>query len=448
MLPGDQIPPNGSPYITPPYTTFFNPNDVLNAYTVTKVSTANIRILFPNNTGNQVTLTYTVSYYKIITVDGTHIRNYSEYWTDGFKQWSVLNIPSDFRFQYISGTYTATYGPIGGSGWCGTTPIVSTGTLTSNPPPNESVLISNASSLNVRLRLDIRSGTGGDATGGNSTSSHYITKYTYDDFGRLTKLEHPDAGTTRIKYNSKGQPRFIQTAENAANNVVQYRNYDNNNRLVEAGDVPFTAIFGPGTSLGWSALNPDGLQGFLWENLSTSWYYYDTYPSSYPIPSSYATATNYSYSSYYTAGKLTVASNGHSTKWFGYDYKGRLKWEITEIMMADGQTQTRAKHYHYDYFDRLTKTVYNPENPNLAISQQNQYDTDFPTQLDKVLIDYDPNNTQYGQIADYSYYQSGQLKRTELGNYHQGIDYLYTVEGWLKAINAPVYSTATTNNKP
>ena len=39
--------------------------------------------------------------------------------------------------------------------------------------------------------------------------------------------------------------------------------------------------------------------------------------------------------------------------------------------------------------------------------------------------------------ASYSYYAHGPLQRTELGNQNvQGLDYVYTLQGWLKGVNA------------
>lgn len=57
----------------------------------------------------------------------------------------------------------------------------------------------------------------------------------------------------------------------------------------------------------------------------------------------------------------------------------------------------------------------------------------------------DGSSTQFQQQARYYYYLHGPLKRVELGNNLQGVDYSYTPQGWLKAINGP---TGISTNDP
>ncbi len=45
----------------------------------------------------------------------------------------------------------------------------------------------------------------------------------------------------------------------------------------------------------------------------------------------------------------------------------------------------------------------------------------------------EPNTLQ----AKYYYYQYGSLKRVEIADNLEGIDYVYTINGWLKSINNP-----------
>ena len=40
--------------------------------------------------------------------------------------------------------------------------------------------------------------------------------------------------------------------------------------------------------------------------------------------------------------------------------------------------------------------------------------------------------------AEYKYYKHGPLARVELGEYRvQGLDYYYTLQGWIKGVNTP-----------
>ncbi len=45
------------------------------------------------------------------------------------------------------------------------------------------------------------------------------------------------------------------------------------------------------------------------------------------------------------------------------------------------------------------------------------------------------DNKLYKQDALYKYYPHGPLQRVELGDKVKGLDYIYTLQGWLKGIN-------------
>ena len=93
---------------------------------------------------------------------------------------------------------------------------------------------------------------------------------------------------------------------------------------------------------------------------------------------------------------------------------------------------TKTVDYEYDYFGNVLKVAY----------QQGQTDAFYHH------YDYDKNNrltvastsldgTTKAVRAKYFYYLHGPLKRVELGNNIQGIDYVYNIDGSLKFINHP-----------
>jgi len=407
-----------------------NPGSISNVYRKTILSEIEVLIKAGNTNLETVTLSKSTSYTVVIWSDAqgntrTTTTDYDFFSSPALIQSTLSSSFNDISFHYVSGSKSTTYS---NPAYCGLSFGYTGGT--SNLPSN--TLISSITTADFEVSIDLQINTASGS--GDARTGFYITRYSYDELGRLISIEHPDAGQTRMKYNSLGLLRFVQTAENTQTGLVQYRKYDKNNRLIETGT----------TSFSWGSLDPDQSYTFT-ETPLTSRYYYDTYPSSIPLPQDFQTG----YDSYYTSGKLTVAKNSHSTRWFGYDYKGRTTWEVASIDQGNGVVTSRGKSYYYDYFDRLVSTNYNPVDQNDVILN-NQYDENFPSQLSSITANF---NGSAAEIANYQYYQSGQLKRTELIEVnaiatkpYQGVDYLYTVEGWLKSINAPVFSSNSSND--
>ena len=47
----------------------------------------------------------------------------------------------------------------------------------------------------------------------------------------------------------------------------------------------------------------------------------------------------------------------------------------------------------------------------------------------------------WNREADYTYYRHGPLAQTNVGNNLQHINYTYTLQGWIKAVNDPLLRT-------
>ena len=89
----------------------------------------------------------------------------------------------------------------------------------------------------------------------------------------------------------------------------------------------------------------------------------------------------------------------------------------------------------------MTKVDYQKGMPSERFIHYYAYDADG--RLTNVQTSRDDINKV--QQASYYYYLHGPLKRVELGDHLQGIDYVYTSQGWLKTINTP---TGVNTNDP
>ena len=118
---------------------------------------------------------------------------------------------------------------------------------------------------------------------------------------------------------------------------------------------------------------------------------------------------------------------------YSYDIAGNVKTLVQDIPELEDYVQ-RFKRIDYEY-DLISGKVNNVNYQKDSVDQfihQYAYDEEnriiqTKTSADGLLWDID---------ADYQYYAHGPLARIELGERQiQGIDYAYTIQGWLKGIN-------------
>ncbi len=136
---------------------------------------------------------------------------------------------------------------------------------------------------------------------------------------------------------------------------------------------------------------------------------------------------SYSYSLDKTDGDTTVT-------YYSYDPHGNVQWLVQDI---PGLFRNYVQ-YEYDLISGKVLRV----NYNLGRADQffHRYGYDEDNRLIKVETSRD--GKVWDQDANYAYYAHGPLKRTGLGEDKvQGLDYIYTLQGWLKGINSPVADT-------
>src|SRR5690606_27372886 len=95
----------------------------------------------------------------------------------------------------------------------------------------------------------------------------------------------------------------------------------------------------------------------------------------------------------------------------------------------------RYKRIDYDYDLISSKVNLLSYNRGFADQYYQRYEYDADNRLTKVETSAD--GFIWMRDAEYDYYQHGPLARLSLGDLRvQGVDYAYTVQGWLKAINS------------
>ncbi len=123
---------------------------------------------------------------------------------------------------------------------------------------------------------------------------------------------------------------------------------------------------------------------------------------------------------------------------YSYDIHGNVKelvQDIPELATLSGDADQRYKLIRYDY-DLISGNVkrvdYQPGAPD---QYHHKYTYDADNRIQEVHTS--RNGDYWERDARYFYYAHGPLARTELGeNEVQGLDYAYTLQGWLKSMNA------------
>lgn len=272
----------------------------------------------------------------------------------------------------------------------------------------------------------------------NNIQDHQMAEvFKYDNEGQLIESWTPDEGKTEYKYDTEGKVRFTQNekqrvSSGGSSHTYSFVNYDKSARPtvtgVYTGATSFSGI--SANQINYKAGHEFPLTGIT----EVSRFFYDTKPTTYP--SGYPTGS-YTQSSINLMGKLVKMENDHAISWFNYNNYGMVTQAVTQFTTLTAQFKTLD--YEYDITKgQLTKTKMQNGISGEEFYHQYSYDADGR------LAEVRANTTNVFSntstiIETYKYYDHGALKRVEKGGNSmlQGIDYVYTVQGWLKSINDP-----------
>lgn len=285
--------------------------------------------------------------------------------------------------------------------------------------------------------------------GGNNTPVAYYpphkypTYYQYNSLNQVTYQWSPDAGGTRMIYDE--MRRLVRSHNaNQRRKKFSYTFYDYLNRVVETGESAYTIdqdttitsttyaahlVFVSGGTKSQitrtrydvsysatidayfsAAAGQENLRGRI-----ASVMYSPTNGTANGLPT-FEQATHYSYDIH---GNVKTLIQDHATfgrKRIDYTYE-LISGNVRTVWYQKGRWDQFIHYYSYDADNRL-KWVQTSQIPTAVVPAV---------------------SGMREQEAQYFYYRYGPLRRTELGTLRvQGLDYAYTIQGWIKGVNGGV----------
>lgn len=272
------------------------------------------------------------------------------------------------------------------------------------------------------------------------TSPNFTSTYKYNGLGQLIESSSPDQGTSKFVYRSDGQIRYSQNALQS-DIKVSYTDYDSLGRAKESGVITNNWLT--------ASSNQDGelIPGTRTEQTFTVYDDAENNLSSFPIPSNLnlnsvlvaAGIPSSSYTQNNLSGNIAItytkpASTISAITWYSYDIYGRTEW----VVKYNEGIGAKTIHYDYDHKGNVKNVLFQKNKDAELFAHKYSYNVnDALIKVETSTID-----TPITTHADYSYYKTGELKRINIAQGLQGIDYVYTLGGQLKSINHPSLETS------
>jgi len=277
----------------------------------------------------------------------------------------------------------------------------------------------------------------------------FISDYQFNSFQLVEEQKMPDAGTMKYFYDALGR---IVVSQNARQNgsygngsVYSYTRYDELGRPFEAGELiksTGTASMDDEISRDQVNFNATGNDLFDWMNDVTNDYrqvtqtfYDDTYST---------TVSNYFGVNGQENLRNRVTSalyfeNGISNQYdrashYSYDIHGNVKTLIQEqAELTDIGQSLKRMDYKYDLISGNVHEVKFQEGKFDEFYHRYIYDND-----NRLTVVYTSRDGYIWEKDEkFFYYEHGPMQRSEKGDKQvQGCDYVYTIHGWMKALNA------------
>lgn len=266
------------------------------------------------------------------------------------------------------------------------------------------------------------------------------TYYTYNSLNKVVQQTSPDGGTNRFWYDRLGRvvisqhDEQLQSSTGDVGNRYSYTTYDAQGRITEVGEK----IGSNKTVTEILARTESFMNDFYGAgtNRQVTQTFYDESPAGAP-----GLLTNLRKRVAASIYKETGSGTIQQASYFNYDISGNVKTVYQynlPLVTVDAATGIKRIDYEYDLISGKTNLLKYQEDKGDQFFHKYLYDAD-----NRVIAAYTSRDKLiWNTEATYRYYLHGPLARKELGNDNgstgkvQGVDYAYTIQGWLKGINS------------
>ena len=259
------------------------------------------------------------------------------------------------------------------------------------------------------------------------------TMYTYNSLGQPIKTQTPDGGTSKLYYNSAQQLRFSQNDHQAVTSDYSYTRFDALGRPIEVGVKQISNF--ANNFIGFRNDNsyPQSTMGSPSREVTKTFYEEQTLtldPTLGWNPKDLNTRiASIAYYALYTGNQNTYSS----ASFYDYDIQGNVKTFMSDNPSMGATQRYKTVDYDYDVYSGKMNEVWYQKDQTDQFVHRYSYDDDNRL----VYVETSRDGITWDKDAEYFYYLTGALARMELGdNKVQGIDYAYTMNGWLKGVNS------------
>ena len=287
--------------------------------------------------------------------------------------------------------------------------------------------------------------------------THYFaTQYRYNTLNQVVAQITPDAGRSDFYYDRLGRLLLSQNAKQKPLNNYSYTKYDALGRITEVGQTTSATS----VSASYTRVPANMSSWFSSADAKRAQITVTTYDVTYvvslaPNITQYNLRNRVSWTALYdTAADANAVINFTAATFYTYDIHGNvdtllqdygnssfrhnsMNWNSTTG--AAGGNRWKKMVYSYDLISgKVNSVAYQPGYADMFYHRytyvaENRL-TDAETSSDSIYWEHD---------GYYTYYKHGPLARSVIGHLQvQGLDYAYTLQGWLKGVNSTTVDPA------
>ncbi|MBI1308197.1 MAG: hypothetical protein GC181_16465, partial [Bacteroidetes bacterium] len=298
------------------------------------------------------------------------------------------------------------------------------GNLIQTVPPEGVQMITSSSTL-AQVKTYREQGTGSPYY-----PTHTLkTRYRYNTLNEVRWQYTPDSDSSLFWYDRLGRMAVSQNAKQRTDQNYSYTLYDSLGRIHEVGQIHQTNAMTVAIAFDTNSLS-------TWITAGTSAQITRTWYDASPVDLSGQGFMHRNLRSRVSAMAYYESEDSayQHAVFYDYDIHGNVQELVREIpalhFIEQGYKFIR---YEYDLVSGNVNSVYYQENEADRFTHRYAYDAD--NRLDDVFTTVD--DVHWDKDASYYYYLHGPLRRMQLGQLDvQGVDYAYTIHGWLKGVNS------------